>query len=118
MPLETINILLYIRDEMEFLISDSNNTTYAAFEVDKKAINAYCRSLEIIGEACKQLTKGFKQNFPQVDWKGFSGLRDIIIHQYFGIDYDIIWLTIINEIPETLDEIKRIITFCEENPPL
>lgn len=53
MPLETINILLYIRDEMEFLISDSNNTTYAAFEVDKKAINAYCRSLEIIGEACK-----------------------------------------------------------------
>jgi len=79
----------------------------------KKTILSYTRSFEIIGEACKSIPDDFRKKFPHVDWKGFAGLRDIIIHQYFGIDYTVIWDTVINEVPETFSAILQIIQILE-----
>lgn len=109
MSLSIIDLLKHIRDEMAFLLKDSKGYTYDSFCTDKKAILSYTRSFEIIGEACKNVPQSYRDQFPQIDWKGFAGLRDIIIHQYFGIDYTVVWDTITNELPETYIEIIRII---------
>lgn len=109
-----IDFLNHILDEMVFLGVDIKSFTYEQFIGDKKTILAYTRSLEIIGEAIKNLPDELRLRYPQINWKGFSGLRDIIIHQYFGIDYEIIWETIVHEIPEVTVEIQRILRY-EEN---
>lgn len=109
MSLSIIDFLLHIRDELVFLKTDSAKYSLDLFSDDKKTVLSYTRSLEIIGEACKNIPANFRLTYPQIDWKGFAGLRDIIIHQYFGIDYEAIWDTVINEVPEALIEIERII---------
>jgi uncharacterized protein with HEPN domain len=96
MSLSIIDVLKHIRDELSFLINDSKQFDYNSSINDKKTILSYTRSFEIIGEACKSIPDDFRKKFPHVDWKGFAGLRDIIIHQYFGIDYTVIWDTVIN----------------------
>jgi uncharacterized protein with HEPN domain len=106
-----IDYFNHIRDELIFLKEDSNKYSFELFCNDKKTVLSYTRSLEIIGEACKNVPAEYRTKYPQIDWKGFAGLRDIIIHQYFGIDYEAIWDTITNEIPEMLLEIERIIEF-------
>lgn len=113
MSLSVIDYLLHIKDEFSFLVEDSKQYSYETFSSDKKTILSYTRSFEIIGEACKNIPAGFKQQYPQIDWKGFAGLRDIIIHQYFGIDYEIIWQTVTQEVPETLAAIEQIIRYLQ-----
>ncbi|MBC7588417.1 MAG: DUF86 domain-containing protein [Chitinophagaceae bacterium] len=103
-------ILYHIRDELQFLQEDAVHFNYETFAADRKTVHAYARSFEIIGEASKSIPEYFKLKYPQVDWKGFAGFRDILIHQYFGIDKEIVWRTVIEEVPETLTEIIRIIS--------
>lgn len=95
------------------MIEYSKQYTYNAFINDKKTILSYTRSFEIIGEACKSIPDNVRNQYPQIDWKGFAGLRDIIIHQYFGIGYNVIWDAIINEVPETNAAILTIIEAFE-----
>lgn len=109
MSLSITDLLQHIRDEMDFLLRDANLFTYEKFIGDKKTVLSYTRSFEIIGEACKSIPDSFRQKYPQIDWKGFAGFRDIIIHQYFGIDYTVVWDTIQNELPDSYTEILRII---------
>lgn len=67
------------------------------------------RQLEIIGEASKKLSKEFKEKYPQIPWRDISGMRDKLIHDYFGIDLDAVWDTISKDIPELEDRLKDII---------
>ncbi len=115
MSLSIIDFINHIKDELTFLASDSRNYTYDSFCADKKTALAYTRALEIIGEACKNVPDLFREKYAQIDWKGYAGLRDIITHQYFGIDNEAIWDTVINEVPETLAEIERIIVLESHN---
>lgn len=113
MSLSIIDLVKHIRDELEFLVKDSRNYNYNSFINDKKTILSYTRSFEIIGEACKNIPIDFRNKYPLVDWKGFAGLRDIIIHQYFGIDYNAIWDAIENEVPQTYTAMLQIIEHLE-----
>lgn len=65
--------------------------TYDSFQDDRKTIDAVVRNLEIIGEAVKQVPERIRGQYPDVDWKKIAGLRDILIHNYFGIDLELIW---------------------------
>ncbi len=60
---------------------------------NRRLAYAVCRSLEIIGEAAKNVDPELKSKYPEVEWKKMAGIRDVIIHDYFGIDYEIIWQT-------------------------
>lgn len=67
------------------------------------------RSLEIIGEAVKNLPHEFRQKHPEIDWKTIAGMRDKLIHGYFGVDYELVWDVVQNKIPRLQNDIEAII---------
>lgn len=73
-------------------------------------MRATVRSLEIIGEATKKLPPDFRSKYPLVNWNEMAGMRDVLIHNYFGIDYDVVWNTIKNDIPELKNHLDFIIS--------
>jgi len=80
----------------------------SAFFDDRKTINAVIRSLEIIGEASKKIPENIKKKHPEIPWKSIAGMRDKLIHEYFGVDLGMVWLVVVKEIPELKEKILRI----------
>lgn len=65
------------------------------------------RNLEIVGEAVKNLSPQFKANYPEIQWKAISGMRDKLIHEYFGVNLNLVWHTIDHDVPGFLQEIEN-----------
>jgi uncharacterized protein with HEPN domain len=76
---------------------------------NKLVIDAVTRNLEIIGEAAKHIPAAIKKKYPDVEWKKIAGLRNILAHEYFGVDKDVLLDIIANKIPELKKEILGII---------
>ncbi len=76
---------------------------------DQKTYDAVMRNLQIIGEAIKHLPAEIRAQYKNIDWKKAAGLRDIVVHEYFCINRDIIWDVIKNKIPEIEKEVKKIL---------
>ncbi len=64
---------------------------FEAFQADDKTASAVMRKLEIIGEATKQVPQEVRDKYPQVPWREMAGMRDKLIHFYFGVDYSLVW---------------------------
>ena len=84
-------LLKYIYDEAYYLYSTSKEISFEDFSINPTFKRAFSRSIEIIGEASKKLTPSFKTKYNQLNWKAIAGMRDKLIHDYFGVDYDIVW---------------------------
>lgn len=82
--------------------------SFEQFQNDDKTSSAVIRKFEIIGEAAKNISESIKQQHPSVPWKEMAGMRDRLIHGYFGIDYQLVWSTIKNRLPEARSVIKAI----------
>lgn len=100
--------LQHILDEIEYIDEVLESLTYEQFMNDKTLVRAITRSLEIIGEASKNVSDTIKAEYPDVPWKGMAGLRDRIIHGYFDINYDIVWDVIKDKIPKLDPKIRKI----------
>ncbi len=99
------DILENIEDVEDF----SKNLTKIKLENNKLKQNAIIRSLEVIGEAVKNIPNSFREKYPQVEWKKIAGFRDIIIHAYFKVDLDITWDVIKKDLPKLKKQIKIIL---------
>ena len=67
---------------------------------DRKTIDAVIRNLEIIGEACGQVPEPIRAEYPLIPWKRIVGVRNIVIHHYFGVDLETVWFIITQQLPE------------------
>jgi uncharacterized protein with HEPN domain len=74
--------------------------SYEEFVQDEKAVFAVIRAIEIIGEAVKNIPDDVRKAYPEVPWKGMAGMRNKVIHEYFGVDLKVVWETIQERIPE------------------
>lgn len=101
--------LRHVLDEINFILDKSSKLNEEKFSKDETLKRAFCRSLEIIGEAIKNLPNEIKEDNKEINWKSFAGLRDILIHNYFGVDYGIVWDVATNEMPELKKKIEKII---------
>ena len=81
------NAILDIRSFVHDMSAD-------AFMADKKTVNAVVRSLEVIGEATGKIPTDIRMRYPDVPWEEIIGMRNRLIHEYFGVDLDIVWQTI------------------------
>lgn len=79
------------------------------FANDKKTVHAVVRNLEVIGEAAKGIPPNIRSMHPEVPWQRIAGLRDILIHHYFGIDIEIVWDIVANKLPELKRQIEAIL---------
>jgi uncharacterized protein with HEPN domain len=109
MPRSVREYFQHILDETTYLLSSSHGLDKATFMQDETLKRAYVRSIEIIGEASKQLPAPIRQKYPAVDWRAMAGMRDRLIHGYFGVDYDIVWDVVINKIPVLDRDIRQIL---------
>lgn len=108
MSLTAREYLRHILNETTYLIENSANLNKNALLQDETLKRAYVRSIEVIGEAVKQLPNELRQKYDTVEWRSLAGMRDRLIHNYFGIDYDIVWDVVANKIPDLDAEVKRI----------
>jgi len=77
----------------------AHGMSYAAFICDRKTINAVIRSLEVMGEAAKQIPEEIRKKYPDIPWKRMAGMRDKLIHEYAGVDLETVWDVITEELP-------------------
>ncbi len=106
---EIRDYLIDIKNECEYLLNRIENLAYEEFIRNEDLKKAFVRSLEVIGEASKRLTKEIRKRYPQIPWKSLVEMRNIIIHEYFGVNYETVWDTIKNRIPDLYKIIKEII---------
>lgn len=105
----SIPFLYYILDEIQYILDKTESLTVDDIRLDPDLSRSIPRSLEIIGEAVKNLSPGFRDAHPEIPWSDIAGMRDKLIHGYFGIKWIIVWSVIKYDIPDLDRKIRRII---------
>ncbi|MBS4029241.1 MAG: DUF86 domain-containing protein [Ignavibacteriales bacterium] len=107
---EFVLFLQDIVDCAEKIIRYIGNKTLDEFVSDDMVVDAVVRNFEIIGEASKNIPDKIKTKYPQVAWRKTTNFRNTLIHDYFGIDYEILWEIVEQKLPQLISQIKTIIT--------
>jgi uncharacterized protein with HEPN domain len=104
---------LYLKDILTAIESIEEFTAgmdLDAFQADDKTVSAVTRKLEILGEACKGIPEDVRQNHPNLPWKEMAGMRDKLIHLYFGVDHQLVWNAIKERLPQVKSAIQKILS--------
>ncbi len=103
---------LYLKDILAALESVEafvERMGFEEFRADDKTASAVVRKFEIVGEATKNIPEEIRQRYPKIPWKEMAGMRDRLIHLYFGVDYQLVWTTIKERLPRVKQEIQKIL---------
>jgi uncharacterized protein with HEPN domain len=83
--------------------------TFETFSTNDLVIDAVIRNLEIIGEAVKKLPREIRERYSDIPWKEVAGFRDVLIHDYFGVDVGVVWRTIVEDLPFLKEYVELIL---------
>lgn len=100
MSFEPRDYLRHILSEVDYLLRESEGMDKEAFLQSETLRRAFVRALEVIGEATKKLPPRVREQHPQIQWRAMAGMRDRLIHGYFGVDYELVWDVVENKIPD------------------
>jgi len=108
MPRDSSAYFEDILDAIGAIRDYTQSLTRESFGGDRKTVDAVLRNLEVIGEAVKQVPAEVRTAHPNVEWQKIAGLRDILIHAYFGVDLDIVWDVVSNKLTVLERRIREI----------
>jgi len=103
-------VLLVISEACEKIFRFTENMNYSEFAFDDKTSDAVIRNLEVIGEAANHLPDAFISSHPEISWSKAIAVGNRVIHEYFGVDYAILWNILHNYLPEFYKSIQRLLT--------
>lgn len=97
-----------MRKACEKIVRHTRALTRDQFIADDTVFDAVMRNLEILGEAAKHIPQDICEQYPKIEWRRIASLRDVVIHEYFGIDIDIVWDVVANKVPALLRQLEDI----------
>ncbi len=106
-----------IFDAVEKIQNYVEGLTFEQFSEDSKTVDAIVRNFEIIGEATKRVPLETKEEYPQVPWKLMAGTRDKLIHEYFGVNLQVMWKAIKEDLPPLKRSIKQLLQKLDKEFP-
>jgi uncharacterized protein with HEPN domain len=98
----------HIMDSCDRIAEYTGGMNYETFKIKNMVIDAVIRQLQIIGEAAKKVSDEMKNSHPEIAWKDMAGMRDKLIHDYFGVDIEAVYLTVTKDIPNLRKQIGKI----------
>jgi uncharacterized protein with HEPN domain len=108
--LDALTFIEHILESIAYIEEDTDGVTQNAFLEDRTKQDAVIRRLEIIGEATKHIPEKFRDAHPDIPWKRMAGMRDVLIHDYLGVDLAIVWNVVQRELPELNTKLRRIMS--------
>lgn len=108
---------LLLQDMLESLEKIERYTaglTFERFAQDDRTVDAVVRNLEVIGEAARQIPSEVRERCPEVPWRRVIGLRNVVVHEYFAVDVEIVWTVVRQSLPELKEALRRMMAELEE----
>jgi len=102
-------LLLDMKEASEKILKYTKGLSFEEFLTDDKTIDAVVRNFEIIGEASLRIDEDFRLENPQIEWKKLRGFRNRIVHDYFGIDYEIVWSILSEDLEELIFQLEQLL---------
>lgn len=109
MKREFIDYLNDILESVNALEEFVKGLKQSDFTQDKKTVFASIRCFEVIGEAVKKIPNSIKSKYPDIPWRTIAGMRDKLIHEYFGVDKKVLWMSIKEDMPKLKQQIEKVI---------
>lgn len=98
-----------INESLERIAEYVAGLDYDSWKVDRKTIDAVIRNLEVIGEATTHIPEDIQEQYRNIPWYQMKGMRNILIHEYFGVDIDVLWKTIQEDLPPLKIKINKLL---------
>lgn len=107
----------YLRDILqaaEDALTFADGMDYPTFRTDRRTNLAVVRALEIMGEAARHIPASVRRNYPQIPWQDIVDMRNKLVHEYFGVDLEVLWRTVQEDLPPLRDAIRQIMEELED----